>query len=250
MKHITMYTFSGTGNTNKVVETLTKVFTASKIEINNKGIKDLKYPDKGADIIGIAFPVNANTVSPFIWKLLKALPNGKGQKIFMLFTHNNNAPITDSLKRLLIRKNYNIIGIQDFLMPNNMVRGDFNADDDVKRKNDAELKAVQFAEAIIRGSIIRIEKKSGSKFISFINRTFSFPWKVMRKLFILKVDTNLCNKCGTCAEHCPVNNIDKKSDFKHGRACEFCMRCLSSCKMKAISIPAQKTINVRRFEKP
>lgn len=59
-----------------------------------------------------------------------------------------------------------------------------------------------------------------------------------------KINPNLCNQCGDCADVCPINVIDlkKKKILKH---CMYlrCLRCYKECNLNAIELIGRKTLD-------
>lgn len=56
---------------------------------------------------------------------------------------------------------------------------------------------------------------------------------------VRKIDMNLCNGCGTCVKHCPMDvlRLDKKikkAYIKYLRDCQSCFLCEVECPQKAI----------------
>ena len=58
---------------------------------------------------------------------------------------------------------------------------------------------------------------------------------------IRKIDTKLCNGCGICVEHCPMDvlRIDEETEkafAKYIRDCQCCYRCVRECPEGAIDV--------------
>lgn len=56
---------------------------------------------------------------------------------------------------------------------------------------------------------------------------------------VRKIDTILCNSCGICVDHCPMDVLrldpeTKKAYIKYIRDCQSCMLCETECPEKAI----------------
>lgn len=59
----------------------------------------------------------------------------------------------------------------------------------------------------------------------------------------LKINTNKCIGCGTCASLCPINNLyinDGKSVSNN--KCTMCYRCITSCPTKAITCVGKEVV--------
>ncbi len=57
-------------------------------------------------------------------------------------------------------------------------------------------------------------------------------------LFKVRIDTNLCNSCGSCAAKCKASCIDSKKHAVDNSRCVDCFNCLSSCSQNALSYTA------------
>lgn len=53
-------------------------------------------------------------------------------------------------------------------------------------------------------------------------------------LFKVRIDTSLCNSCGSCATKCKASCIDSKNHTVDYSRCVTCFNCLSSCSKNAI----------------
>ncbi len=58
---------------------------------------------------------------------------------------------------------------------------------------------------------------------------------------IKRVDINLCNGCGICVEHCPLdvlrmNEATNKAFIKYIRDCQSCLLCEIECPVGAITV--------------
>jgi len=54
-------------------------------------------------------------------------------------------------------------------------------------------------------------------------------------LYKVRIDTDLCNECGSCAGKCKASCIDSKNHSVDHSRCVTCFNCLSSCSQNALS---------------
>lgn len=60
-------------------------------------------------------------------------------------------------------------------------------------------------------------------------------------LFKVRIDTNMCNGCGSCAMRCKASCIDSKHHTVDDTRCVTCFNCVGSCKQGALTyIPFRK----------
>ncbi len=236
--NINIYVFTGTGNTliaaNKIAEVFDKnSYNATVYRMENVSPKDVNLNST----IGIGFTVAFWNTYPFVRRWINELPDGNGAEIFLFNTMGDSSfGMIYHIAKILKNKNYKIIAAKGFLMPNNflLVQGDKSNE---KKKNKTLLKIEDFAKDIID------EKEYVSKAGFFTAAAFKISSFVVLKLWntklakkIMKFKINKkCNKCGVCANLCPVENIEIKDTVTFKDKCLFCLRCVSYCPQQALS---------------
>ena len=238
-KNINIYVFSGTGNTlivaNKISETFNKNSynsTVSKMESVEPAQIDL------SSTIGIGFTTACWNTFPFVRTWIDNLPDGNGTELF-LFTSMGDSSfgMIAHIAKILEKKNYKIIGAKGFIMPNNFLL----VLKDKKNKERIEktlVKVEDFIKGIIN-SAGYIRKPNIFSSIAFCFSSFVTTklWntKLAKKIMKFKVDKTKCNGCGTCANLCPLGNIEINKIPQFKDKCIFCLRCVSYCPQQALS---------------
>ncbi len=245
VKNIIIYYFSGTGNTLKLLDVMKKSLEVENVNVKLHEIKKNNFtiPEKDG-LTGFAFPINSQSASPYVWKFLKSLPRVNGLEVFVLITLNSSSGIISPLYKLLKSKGYNVKGLCEISMPNNMFHG--TADDKLNRERleSAIIKTEQFSKDLLEGLAKWKSDYRGSGFVSFLSRATPLPWIFMRKFSKFTVNSS-CTKCGQCVKECTVNNISMKEVPVHHPSCEFCMRCAAYCPNSAITVKlAGKEVSV------
>lgn len=235
--------YSATGNTETVITEILQVLQNNKIKVQKFSLCQKYDHLEGRDLL-LAFPINSQAVSPFIWKALKALPEGKGENVYVVLTMNESASILGPLYKLLQKKGFNPVGCSEISMPNNLLLGPY--DDTLSRLPSAKEQARQFANQIVTHTTQWKETKKGSSFVSFLSRETSLPWVTMRLVNKLVVDKNKCTKCGQCIKDCPVSNIKMAEFPKHLGNCQFCMHCGANCPKHAITLKNKPQCYIRK----
>ncbi len=236
--------YSATGNTETVVAEIVDILHKNLIEVSKRSLCEPYEHTEGNELL-LAFPINSQAVSPFILKALKALPEGNGDKAYVVLTMNESAAMLTPLYTMLLKKGYQPTGCAEISMPNNLLLG---TDHTLDRLPGGIDQARQFAEQIVTHTTEWKELKKGSAFVSFLSRETGLPWFTMRLLNRLDVDKDKCTKCGLCVKECPVHNI-KMMDFpKHLGNCQFCMHCGAVCPNKAVTIKNKPQCQIRKTQ--
>jgi NAD-dependent dihydropyrimidine dehydrogenase PreA subunit len=233
-------TFSGTGNTQYVVDAVAE-------SIRNKGwdadicpLEQINSEQnlsafREADIVGIAFPVHAFNPPWLVEKVVRSLPKMGSRKCFVLRTSGSpfiNAGSIVRLKKLL--KDRNLATLYDVLVPmpsNFMVR--YNDSFIKLNLQMARKQADMIATDLVNGVNKRARTNLLVRLVSWlllVERLGSHlggrVWKVEKS----------CTFCGKCVRDCPTQNIklqDGKLSF--GWNCTLCMRCSFGCPVQAFS---------------
>ncbi|MDR0823647.1 MAG: 4Fe-4S binding protein, partial [Prevotella sp.] len=69
-------------------------------------------------------------------------------------------------------------------------------------------------------------------------------------LFKVRIDTNKCNSCGSCATKCKASCIDSKNHAIDYSRCVDCFNCLGSCSQNALSFTTPLKKQASHPEKP
>lgn len=76
-----LYYFSGTGNTKFIVDYVISKLSSKGVDVETYHIEDKSLKMAKGKNKMLVFPANSQSVSPFIWKFFKDLPEGNGEKI-------------------------------------------------------------------------------------------------------------------------------------------------------------------------
>ncbi len=244
-RQIDVICFSGTGNTKRMTDIVMDVLEKNDFSIHFVSERNSYVHEKGREVL-LAFPINSQSVSPYIWKYMKALPDGMGDKIHVMVTLNQSQAILTSLKKVLVKKNYLPQGVVEISMPNNLLIG--QEDITYQRLEEAKIQAESFANDILHNTDSWKEKKKGSAFVSFLSRDTVLPWITMRMFNKLETDESKCKKCGLCVRECPVQNISMKDFPVHKNQCQFCMHCGAVCQNGAVRFKGKSQYKIRTVE--
>lgn len=254
MKILALY-FSGTGNTKFVVEEMKNAFVKHGIDLELLSIEDYTDEDalkiSEADCLLFANPVYGSMAPMIMWRFVKQIcPLLEDKKTAVIVTQLMFSGDGGAyLARILRRCHAEIISIEHFFMPSNLV--------DVKMfkvKNDAEAMKVatvtrQRVELYCSDFANNIMRKRGdgvgSLLLGAMQRIPFSKWE--KKLAAnVKISDSLCIKCGKCVAICPMDNLHLVDDkIKQDGKCTLCYRCVNQCPQKAISIMSKKKPTVQ-----
>jgi NAD-dependent dihydropyrimidine dehydrogenase PreA subunit len=236
-KNIDFYYFSGTGNTMLVARKMTEIFQEEGYIVNLEKMEISESSEVNTEhTIGLGFPVAILSTYNLVWNFIQSLPEVQGTEIFMVDTMGGySGGLVGPLRAILERKGYQPIGACEIIMPVNIFYIQNDKTNREKVKKGLEI-AEKYAKALIDGrsrwgrvpffsDALNIFSKAGIKLTTI---------DLHQKYFKFRTNEVLCNKCGICAEICPVGNIMFDEYPVSGNKCEYCMRCVSMCPIGAI----------------
>lgn len=121
-RHIKFYYFSGTGNTEFVASYAVQSLRKIGAQITLRSIEKGYVFSNTVHEIWMAFPVNSQFVSPFIWRFIKSLPFCNGINVYVIVTLNESAYALEPLYSHLKHEGYVPVAACEVSMPNNNVR--------------------------------------------------------------------------------------------------------------------------------
>ncbi|MGL1893475.1 MAG: EFR1 family ferrodoxin [Spirochaetaceae bacterium] len=240
-KMITLYYFSGTGNSLSIVKDLKLKLEDIKIISIEKIMRTTKDNIITGDIIGFVFPVYFGRVPCIIEEFLDcvdfkvtnyifAIANGGGAfcrtlKIFNRYLHKKNrylnAGFTISMPGVHPK-------VSKYIKKSN--------EEFYLEKNDK----INYISSIISNKIDHpIETNFGVMGFVFSYFLFKKPYNDSRrhKLDNIFWTNSSCKQCNTCIKMCPVENIEMTSSGpKWLGKCVNCCRCYHLCPNEAIEL--------------
>jgi ferredoxin/flavodoxin len=246
---INMFYFSGTGFTERVAKNLSAEFSALGHEAMLEYIPDALLamkkagkhktdPEQDFDMLGILYPIHSFNAPEIVVKFARKLPQGKGQRAFIVKTAGGKSPLnsgsSDLLKKILSRKGYKVTYEEVIQMPANFI---VRYEDEVIRQliTDAERLLKVIAEEIVKGRRKLFHPGFGVKAAARLGRVEWIGAHFIAKLHFKVSDS--CNLCKICVRDCPTKNIRVENEcIKFGANCTFCMRCIYACPQKAIHL--------------
>jgi Pyruvate/2-oxoacid:ferredoxin oxidoreductase delta subunit/flavodoxin len=246
IQDITIYCFSGTGNTLLATKRLVKEleqrgYTTRLLPMENSNPADV--PLNG--MIGLAFPIAMQVTYPVVTGFIKKMPDSSGTPVFMIDTlHSFSGAVISPLRQLMKRKGYRPVAAEEFLMPMNMVSSRHNttATDTVNARITNTMHGIAgFADKIATSTGTWGYIPLFPTLLGIISGSNPLTWWLVA-LFgaMIYADIKRCTSCGICSKLCPTQNIRRSSPPKWGIHCQMCMRCFAYCPEHAIKTPLWK----------
>lgn len=237
---VDFYFFSGTGNTMLVVNKMCETFEKKGVKVNMYRIEDSDPDDVNTEhTIGLGFPIAELSTYDFVWKFIKSIPQTSSHTdIFMVDTLAGfSGGIVGQLREIVKKKGYNPIGANEIIMPPNFLY--LESEEACNNKvRKGLIKAEKYSEDLMdrKSKWGRIPILSDSMYHFSMGLLKLTEMNLNQKLLNLKVDKEKCNKCGTCVELCPIDNIKiGKDEYPENLMhCVYCLRCTSFCPKRAI----------------
>ncbi len=241
-KRIGIFYFSGTGNTRIVAEQIGDEFSGNSIDVILIDIADFLQDQNSVDIklfdlVGIGFPIYGLGAPRIVIDFINVMVINPGSKVFLFqtaadFFWVNKSASSYPVKKLK-KKGCMVFYDRIIVMPSNWLVA-YN-DRFVKQLYNVSYKKSRHMVKEIKTGKKRVGKPNAflkmiSGFIHFFESRFG------SRFFGISLAVNSdCNDCKFCYTSCPANNIVRVNDkIQFGNNCLWCMRCVYSCKKKAI----------------
>ncbi len=269
---ISIFYFSGTGNTWWVTQKIREIFEEKRhfVELYSIERKDLIWEEllptvlNESDIIGVGFPVYGSRI-PFIMKdwvkntLSKySKENKKKLHAFVydtmaMFSGDTPLLMKKLLKKagFLVKQAINIRTLSNLPQMKSLMT--WEKEKQEKIFHNAEKKIRKFANKIIENKKWLMRRDPITRFVAAFQRV-GFKWEENSLRNLFAIDSDICNLCKICVKYCPVDNLTieettEKPLVKYGPDCTFCMRCFNNCPVDAIIVMkrTRDVIKYRRF---
>lgn len=248
---LTIFYFSGTGNSKNVAQWLSSAASKNNIECSIYNIASIErnsvVPVPIDSLVVFVSPVHGFNYPPVMLNFIARFPKGKNKVILMdtragMLIGNYNLPGLSGAAFLfssfiLKLKGYSIAGIKSVDLPSNWMslHPGLNKKTILTLHEKNKAKVIDFGEKILSGKKVYI---SLHEFIfDIIVAPISIGYYIAGRFIFAKTfyASGDCNNCDVCVKNCPVKAIIKIDNrpfwtFK----CESCMRCMSNCPKRSI----------------
>ncbi len=242
MKALTLYWFSGTGNTWLAAQALAEALRGGGVTVALRRLEAAPPVSLEPEVaLGVAFPVACFSTYPLVWRFLERLPPGEGRGAVLLATMGGaSGGMAGPVGRFLRARGYRTLGARVFQMPGNYANRTIPAAKNAALTDRMRADVAAFAAELREG---RASWTNGyplwTNLLTRMARS-PLPWRMFRKAFPLAVDRARCTRCGLCAALCPARCIRLEEGFPVWDAnCQSCQRCIGYCPAMAIHVPGK-----------
>lgn len=240
--------FSGTGNTQWVAQKLEKKLRVQGHDVNMLSIEDYTVSETAkicqeADIVGFLYPIYASDMPKVFQGYMEALVHHNMPRRIKAFCITSVAIYSGDgalvVKQYCHKMNLDLVWGYNVRMPCNFntalpVLKVPSADKIRNMKSKADLKLDRIIKAIDEDH----HKLEGSDILNTIMGSLQRKSsKSMMQKYDVKINSELCIKCGKCVKLCPTNNLilpDNGKAVQTHEKCTACLRCVNQCPVYAI----------------
>lgn len=246
---VDLYFFSGAGNTLLAAMHVAEALRGGGLEVRMHRLeKGTPSPAEGA-ALGVAVTTACFSTYPFAWEALRRLPDGAGRSAFGISTMAGySGGLRGPLRALLEGKGYVPVGYAEFLMPTNYGNVEIPEEKNRARVAACRESAEKFARRLMDGAAEWRRGGPLSTLFDLLGRRSNGPWRLMRRMYPLKVDDRKCIQCGRCVRLCPTGNIVMNDYPRFLDRCVVCQRCFAFCPTGAIHVPGKSYRQYRAVE--
>jgi NAD-dependent dihydropyrimidine dehydrogenase PreA subunit/flavodoxin len=258
-KTISIFYFSGTGNTWWISELLSKKLNGLKFQAKAYSIEQVNEKEiaglvQASDIIGLGFPIYGSDVPRIFRDFLDRLPTLEKEKETLGFVTQMawSGDGMNFLKNALFQKGYALKWSAEFNMPNNIALPIFplpyssNVDSFKPQLKQCEQQAETLCFKIAGNEPSLQHTGILAAMSAWVQRG---PFRLVhdwgRRFW--SVDAEACTACQRCARLCPVGNIEMRNGLPiYSDQCTYCMRCFNYCPTHAIHYLGMKNTRLER----
>ena len=251
MNEYHLYWFSGSGNSLLICKAIKEELEEKGFIVGMTSMDKCNPLDVNTNITnGFVVPVYEQGLSPLVWDFLNGLPESNNSPVFFVDTMMAySGGVKGPVKKILKKKRYKPLGAIEIIMPNNYYKRKNNIEKDQRKIEKGIIKAKKFTNNLINN-------KTRFRDIPIYSTLMGMPSKsklvsrLMNKLVTVKINTELCDKCGICTMICPTGHIIVDEETKYPKtvnsvACIQCLRCMSFCHSEAIKVGNIKNLTYR-----
>ncbi len=250
---ITIFYFSGTGNTWWATEKLQQMLKEKKFEVEyfsveSKVAQDGKKANElinQSDLVGFGYPIYGSDIPLVFMNFIKSLTPVKNKNAFvyttMMIFSGDGALVA---RRQLKKKGFKVNQATNIRMPNN-VKLPYPIFKRFPIKNGEENDWVKNKKAMPKIAKLVDRIVSNKRWIQGwdpvnvagglmqrVEMRFGKLYKYARNYY---VDEETCTQCMQCVDNCPTENISFEDEiFTWGKSCILCLRCYHLCPEDAV----------------
>ncbi|MCT4543950.1 MAG: EFR1 family ferrodoxin [Vallitalea sp.] len=233
--------FSATGNTKKIAKVIESKLKQLNGKVNMFDISSYQSRENNLslteyDTIFFGFPIYSMRAPRICREWLQKL-DGEGKKCSVFFTYGGfgKDPAHYYMKKLLDKRNFNLISTAEFLGAHTFNRSGWQAAEERPNESDfsvAEEYVAKTIEALNSGYMSKLKFKK-PKYKSFmLDQAEKYRFRVITQLPTRNGAD--CSMCGICEKICPTKAMDANKGFPDPNSCIACFRCIANCPDKVL----------------
>lgn len=240
---ITVFYFSGTGNTKWAVINLKNAVTNKGHECQlysiEEDIEDIQTKIKESDYVGFAFPIYGQNMPAIVSQFISSLEKTLEKQVFVITTSgfvDAFGPFT--AKKVLRNSKFRLCAYSSLSISNNLSTPKVKA----KLKTGKDLEK-SMEKAIYKINVLVDKLINKERYITNIG-PYLIPGMVIRNLLFKKVkkgylelsiNNEKCMHCNFCLNSCPTKSIVySNGEYTFLSTCTSCMRCYNLCPNNAV----------------
>ena len=254
MSKINIYYFSGTGNTDFVVQKLKIHLEKLDNMVAIFSCENVQEITMDCDIVGIAFPIHTSHAPEIFSQFLDKFPQQTNMPLFGVVTSGYMAgDVLDYETKKLKQKGYKPFLLRNIVVANNMHLPyvcplEVTPNKIIEKRLDKIEKKIVDISMKINNYIkdIRGNNLCG-KIFGILQRSIGDMHE--KNSFKGFSCSDSCVSCSWCVDNCPTNNITLGTKTViFGESCILCMRCYNFCPLNAIQM-THKTENTKYYKR-
>lgn len=240
--YILIVYFSGTGNTNLVVNKVAAELESLGNKVKIVSCESSEEIDNDFDILGIAFPIHSSYAPSVFKEFLNKLPDGNDTPLFGIVTSGYMAGDVLTFEGKSLEKR----GYKPFLYRNIIVGNNLHLPVlcplKVTKKEKIDRRLVRIDKQIKDIALKVNDRTKDLRGNDLVGRLFGAAQRSIGRVheevnFKGFTADDSCIKCLWCVNNCPSNNIVFENEkVVFGDKCIKCMRCYNFCPNRAIQM--------------
>ena len=224
--------FSPTGTTKKVAKAVAEGAGCAVLDVDLtdlEAVKNVARLDETAVLLA-AVPVYQGRVPAVALERLKEIRgNGRYAVALVVYGNREYEDALLELKNALEKNGFQVAAAGAFVAEHSIVRSIASG-----RPDETDIRTAEKFGADIQ------KKINGAQDISPVTVPGNIPYRAVKAPSVWPAADDGCNRCGGCAEACPVGAISRETpNLTSEDKCINCMRCIQVCPRKARSMPAR-----------